>query len=36
MALRRGGPGINYRFARREPMLPGHTYRICGRGICTR
>jgi hypothetical protein len=36
VTLRRGGPGITYRFARRWPMLPGHTYRTCGRGICIR
>ena len=36
VTLRRGGPGITYRFARRWPMLPGHTYRTCGPGICTR
>ena len=36
VTLRRGGPGITYRFARRWTMLPGRDYRICGRGICSR
>ena len=36
VTLRRGGPGITYRFARRWTMLPGVEYRICGRGICSR
>jgi hypothetical protein len=36
VTLRRGGPGVTYRFARRWPMLRGHTYRTCGRGICIR
>ena len=36
VTLRRGGPGITYRFARRWTMLPGRDYRVCGRGICSR
>ena len=36
VTLRRGGPGITYRFARRWVMHPGAEYRICGRGICSR
>ncbi len=35
VTLRRGGPGITYRFARRWTMVPGAEYRICGRGICS-
>jgi hypothetical protein len=36
VTLRRGGPGITYRFARRWPMTSGVEYRICGREVCTR
>jgi hypothetical protein len=36
VTLRRGGPGITYRFARRWPLLPGFEYRACGRGVCRR
>jgi hypothetical protein len=36
VTLRRGGPGITYRFARRWPMTSGVEYRICGRKVCTR
>jgi hypothetical protein len=36
VTLRRGGPGITYRFARRWPMAPGVEYRVCGRAICRR
>jgi hypothetical protein len=37
VTLRRGGPGITYRFARRWPMLPRRTYRTCGGEIvCSR
>ena len=36
VTLRRGGPGVTYRFARRWPMLPLRTYRTCGRGVCSR
>jgi hypothetical protein len=35
VTLRRGGPGVTYRFARRWPMLPGRTYRTCGRVVCS-
>ena len=35
VTLRRGGPGVTYRFARRWPMRPGVEYRVCGRTICT-
>jgi hypothetical protein len=34
VTLRRGGPGVTYRFARRWPMQPGRTYRTCGRWVC--
>jgi len=36
VTLRRGGPEITYRFARRWPVLPGIEYRLCGSTICTR
>jgi hypothetical protein len=36
VTLRRGGPGITYRFARRWPVLPRRTYRLCGHWICSR
>src|SRR4051812_1162106 len=37
VTLRRGGPGITYRFARRWPLLAGQEYRSCGRDIiCSR
>ena len=36
VTLRRGGPGITYRFAERWPMLPGLEYRACGRQVCSR
>jgi hypothetical protein len=36
VTLRRGAPGITYRFARRWPMLPRRTYRVCGHWICSR
>jgi hypothetical protein len=35
VTLRRGGPGITYRFARRWPMMPGFDYSICGRLVCS-
>ena len=37
VTLRRGGPGITYRFARRWPLLPGREYRSCPQDIiCSR
>lgn len=36
VTLRRGGPGITYRFARRWPMSAGVEYRVCGHEVCTR
>ncbi len=36
VTLRRGGPGITYRFARRWPMHPGIEYRACRRIVCSR
>ncbi len=37
VTLRRGGPGITYRFARRWPLLAGREYRYCRREIiCSR
>ena len=33
VTLRRGGPGITYRFARRWPLLPGREYRSCRQDI---
>jgi hypothetical protein len=36
VTLRRGGPGITYRFDRRRPLVPGVEYRLCGRAVCTR
>jgi len=36
VTLRRGGPGITYRFARRWPMVPGIEYRACGHAVCRR
>src|SRR3954468_22053847 len=34
VTLRRGGPGITYRIARRWPVLAGYEYRACGRTVC--
>ena len=34
VTLRRGGPGVTYRFARRWPMHRGVAYRVCGRVVC--
>ena len=37
VTLRRGSPGITYRFARRWPLLPGREYRSCRQDIiCSR
>jgi hypothetical protein len=36
VVLRRGGPGITYRVARRWPMFAGIEYRVCGRTLCSR
>jgi hypothetical protein len=36
VTLRRGGPGVTYRFASRRPLLPGFEYRLCGKAVCTR
>ena len=36
VVLRRGGPRITYRVARRWPMFPGVEYRVCGRTLCSR
>jgi hypothetical protein len=37
VTLRRGGPGITYRFARRWPLEPGREYRACDQDIiCSR
>jgi hypothetical protein len=37
VTLRRGGPGITYRFARRWPLLAGREYRSCRQDIiCSR
>ena len=37
VTLRRGGPGLTYRFARRWPLLPGREYRSCRQDIiCSR
>ena len=37
VTLRRGGPGLTYRFARRWPLLPGREYRSCDQDIiCSR
>ena len=36
VVLRRGGPRITYRVARRWPMFPGVDYRVCGRTLCSR
>jgi len=36
VTLRRGPPGITYRFARRRPMLRGRAYRVGGHGVCSR
>src|SRR3954454_3647302 len=36
VTLRRGGPGVTYRFSRRRPMVPGRSYRVCGRAVCSR
>jgi hypothetical protein len=35
VTLRRGPPGVTYRFARRWPLLPGREYRACGRSVCS-
>jgi hypothetical protein len=34
VTLRRGGPGVTYRFDRRRPLLPGFAYRLCGKAVC--
>jgi hypothetical protein len=34
VTLRRGGPGVTYRFDRRRPLLPGFEYRVCGKAVC--
>jgi hypothetical protein len=36
VTLRRGPPGITYRFARRWPVQPGVEYRACARTVCSR
>ena len=37
VTLRRGRPGLTYRFARRWPLLPGREYRSCRQDIiCSR
>jgi hypothetical protein len=36
IVLRRGGPGITYRIARRWPMQRGIEYRACARTVCSR
>ena len=36
VTLRRGGPGVTYRFASRRPLLPGLEYRLCGKTVCVR
>jgi hypothetical protein len=36
VTLRRGGPGVTYRFDRRRPLLPGFEYRRCDDGVCGR
>jgi hypothetical protein len=35
VTLRRGGPGVTYRFDRRRPLLSGFAYRLCGKAVCT-
>jgi len=35
VTLRRGGPGVTYRFDRRRPLLAGFAYRLCGKAVCT-
>ena len=35
VTLRRGPPGVTYRFARRWFMAPGIAYRVCGRSVCS-
>jgi len=34
VTLRRGSPGVTYRFDRRRPLLPGFEYRLCGKAVC--
>jgi hypothetical protein len=34
VVLRRGGAGVTYRFASRQPLLAGRSYRRCGRSVC--
>jgi hypothetical protein len=34
VTLRRGGPGVTYRFDRRRPLLAGFEYRLCGKVVC--
>jgi hypothetical protein len=36
IVLRRGGPGITYRIARRWPMQGGIEYRACAHIVCSR
>ena len=36
VTLRRGPPGVTYRFARRWPVELGREYRVCGATICSR
>jgi hypothetical protein len=35
VVLRRGGAGVTYAFASREPMKAGLNYRRCGKSVCT-
>jgi hypothetical protein len=34
VTVRRGPPGVTYRFDRRRPLLPGYEYRLCGKAVC--
>ncbi len=36
VTLRRGDPGVTYRFDRRWPMRRGVAYRVCGHVVCGR
>ena len=36
VVLRRGGPGVTYRFASRRPLMGGFEYRRCEDGVCAR
>jgi hypothetical protein len=36
VTLRRGGPGVTYRFDSRRLLLPGLEYRLCGKAVCVR